>query len=179
LHWISLDHDGLEQARAAGLESFERWVEKEFDDDDDAEMLFWTGYAWGSYINLSLDDISAVGDLALAKTLVRRSVDLDPTYFNSSGLTFLAVAEAQEMSGSMERSRELFERALTQTERKALIIQVNMAKYYAVKAGDRDLYVRLLTEVIEAGNPDPAQRLNNVIAQRRAKRYLAQVDQYF
>ncbi len=179
VHWVSLDHDGFEEAKQSGLDNFESWLEDEFDDEDDAEMLFWTGYAWGSWINLSLDDISAIGDLAFAKAMVQRSVELDPTYFNSAGLTFMAVAESQELSGSMDRAKELFERALQQTERKSLIVHVAMAKYYAVKAGDRALYEQLLNEVINAGNPDPAQRLNNVIAQRRARRYLAQADENF
>ncbi len=179
IHWLRIDHDGFDEARSNGIENFERWLDDEFDDAEQAEQLFWTGYAWGSFINLSLDDISAIGDLALAKALVARSVELDPNYFHSSGLTFLAVAESQELSGNMDRAKELFDQALAQTERKSLIIQVNMAKYYAVKKGDRALYEQLLNEVLAAGNPDPAQRLNNEIAKRRAKRYLAQANDLF
>jgi tetratricopeptide (TPR) repeat protein len=178
-HWIRLEHEEFDDVKASGVEDFEAWLQEEFDDEDDAEQLFWVGYGWGSYINLSLDDISAVADLGFAKSLVARSVELDPTYFHASGLVFLGVAETQELSGNMDRAKELFERALAETERKSLIVHVNMARYWAVKAGDRDLYVQLLTEVIEAGNPDPEQRLNNVIAQRRARRYLAQVDEVF
>jgi len=178
-HWIQIDHEDFLEAKGNGLENFEAWLEDEFDDEEDAEVLFWTGYAWGSYINLSLDDISAIGDLGFAKAMVQRSVELDPRYFHSAGLTFLAVAESQELSGSMDRAKEYFERAMEQEERKSLVVQLNMAKYWAVKAGDRDLYVQLLNEVIGAGNPDPTQRLNNVIAQRRARRYLAQADDQF
>jgi hypothetical protein len=178
-HAISLDHDGLESALSEGLEGFEAYLDREFEDSDEAPILFWTGYAWGSFINLSLNDISAVSDLGYAKALVARSVELDPTYFNSAGLTFLGVASSVELSGDLDAARALFERALTQTERHSLIVQVNMARFYAVRTQDRELYVTLLQEVLDAGNVNPQARLNNEIAKRRAKRYLEEVDERF
>jgi len=54
-----------------------------------------------------------------------------------------------------------------------------MARTYAVRRGDRELYVSLLREVLEAGDINPEQRLTNMIAKRRAARYLAQVDERF
>ena len=45
------------------------------------------------------------------------------------------------------------------------------AKYYCTK-GDKPGYVKTLTEIIEAGDVLPEQRLTNAIAKRRAKRYL-------
>jgi hypothetical protein len=178
-HLIGIDHDGLEEALREGLGPFEAYLDREFEDRDDAPMLFWTGYAWGSYINLSLDDISAVSDLGYAKALVARSVELDPTYYDSAGLTFLAVAASVELSANLDEARQLFERALAQTERHSLIVQVNMARYYAVRTQDRELYLSLLREVIDAGNVNPQARLNNEIAKRRAKRYVEEADQRF
>ncbi len=178
-HAIALDHEGLEAAMGQGLEAFEAYLDREFEDADEAPVLFWTGYAWGSYINLSLDDISAVSDLGYAKALVARSVELDPTYYGSSGLTFLAVATSQELNGNLDEARQLFDRALEQTERRNLIVQVNMARYYAVRTQDRELYLSLLQEVLDAGNVNPEARLNNEIAKRRAKRYVEEADQRF
>ena len=38
--------------------------------------------------------------------------------------------------------------------------------------GDKELYDRMLKEVLAADDPDPQQRLNNMLAKRRARRYL-------
>ena len=46
-------------------------------------------------------------------------------------------------------------------------------KYYCAK-GDKESYVKTLTEVVEAGDVFPEQRLSNTIAKRRAKRYLGE-----
>ncbi|MEZ4286780.1 MAG: TRAP transporter TatT component family protein [Polyangiales bacterium] len=53
----------------------------------DAERLLWAGYAWGSYINMSKDDMAAVADLDFAKALFERSVELDPTQHLRCGPT--------------------------------------------------------------------------------------------
>jgi hypothetical protein len=41
------------------------------------------------------------------------------------------------------------------------------------------LYRRLLEEVLAAGDVDPDNRLSNQLAKRRARRYLAQIDELF
>lgn len=178
-HWIAKDHDGLDDAIAGGLEQFEPWLRREFDDRDDAGILFWAGYAWGSLVNVSRDDMAAVADLGFAKAMIARSVALDPTYYHSSGVLFLGVATAQELGADLDVANRYFEQALTQTERKNLLVQANMANTYAVMRQDRGLYLRLLAEVLEAQDPLPEARLGNEIARRRAERYIRLVDQRF
>ncbi|RMH13455.1 MAG: hypothetical protein D6701_12330, partial [Gemmatimonadetes bacterium] len=63
--------------------------------------------------------------------------------------------------------------------RRNLLVLVNMARTYAVRRQDRDLYRSLLVEVLEAGDINPEQRLTNMIAKRRAERYLRQIDERF
>lgn len=179
IHAIGLSHEGFAQAKAAGVPQFEAWLHEEFDDaEDDTALLLWTGYAWGSWINVNREDMEAVADLPYASALVTRSVDLDPSYFNAAGLTFLGASSAEAIGADLEKAKRYFERALELTRREALVIQLNYARAYATKAGDKALYVRLLTEVLEA--PDvAANRLANTIARRRAQRYLAEADQLF
>ncbi|MFP6684174.1 MAG: hypothetical protein VB934_05650, partial [Polyangiaceae bacterium] len=40
------------------------------------------------------------------------------------------------------------------------------------RAKDKALYIKTLTDIVEAGDVLPEQRLQNTIAKRRAKRYL-------
>ena len=72
-----------------------------------------------------------------------------------------------------------FEKALAATERRALQAQVNMARYYAVKTGDRNLFDELLDEVMEAHDPLPEARLANTMARERASMYIENADQLF
>ena len=179
-HRLALEHEGFEEAYAAGLEPFKQWLQDEFDDpEEDAEMLLWVGYPWGSYINASKNDMVAVADLPFAQALVERSVELDPEFFGGAGAIFLAVVATELPGADLDVAEPLWATALERTERKNLLALVNMARTYAVRRGDRELYVSLLREVLEAGDINPEQRLTNMIAKRRAARYLAQVDERF
>jgi tetratricopeptide (TPR) repeat protein len=142
-------------------------------------MLLWHGYAWGSYINAAKDDMEAIADLEYAKAFVTRSIELDPDYYNAAGYTFMGVAIASEMASDMEESKAYFEKALAATERRALQAQVNMARHYAVKEGDRELFDKLLEEVMDAHDPLPEARLANRMARQRAELYIANADQLF
>ena len=178
-HLISLEHEGFDQHVAAGLEDFERWLNTEFEDDEpeDAAGLFFAGYSWASYINASKSDMAAVADLPFAVALVKRSVAIDPRFFNGSGTVLLAVVATAAPGADLEKAKPLWERAMRVTEGKNLLVKVNMARTYAVKRQDRDMYVRLLTEVLEAGDINPEGRLQNMIAKHRAARYLREVDE--
>ncbi len=178
-HRMSLRAEGWDEAMAGGLDVFEGWLNDNFTETEDAVSLLWTGYAWGSYINVSRDNMEAVADLAFAKALVERSVALDPNYYYGAGLTFLAVIASSAMGADLDAAGQAWERALAVSERRSLLALVNMAKTYAVKRGDRELYVSLLREVLEAGDVLPESRLSNRIAKRRAARYLRQVDRIF
>lgn len=177
VHRTSLEHEGFQEAYDAGLDRFNAWLDEEFTEPEDAEMLLWIGYPWGSYINASKDDMVAVADLPFAEACVRRSVELDPTTFNAAGLTFLAVVATSAPGADLDAAEPMWNRALEATERRSLLTLVNMARTYAVKRQDRELYTSLLREVLEAGDVMPENRLSNMIAKRRAARYLSQIDE--
>ncbi|MEZ4288767.1 MAG: TRAP transporter TatT component family protein [Polyangiales bacterium] len=154
-------------------------MKKTFKKKSDAEALLWTGQAWGAFINMNMEDMATIADVPFAKAMVERSVELDPSFFFSSGKMLLGTIASQELGGDMENSKRLFEEALAQTERRNLLIQLNMARYYAVQMGDQKLFRDLLEEVVKAGDVLPESRLSNVIARRRAERYLGQGSLFF
>lgn len=178
-HRIAIDHEGFDEAYQAGLPEFREWLQETFEDPEDAEGIFWAGYAWGSYINASKHDMVAVADLPFAKALIERSVEIDPTFFNGAGTIFLAVVATEAPGADLDAAEPLWNRALELTERRNLLTLVNMARTYAVRRQDRELYISLLREVLEAGDIAPEQRLTNMIAKRRAARYLRQVNERF
>ena len=172
-------NEDVDVALKGAVDDLEAWLYGAFAEKEDAPMLMWHGYAWGSYINMSKDDMEAVADLAYAKAFVARSIELDPDYYHATGYTFMGVATASEIAGDLDQVKAYFEKALDATERRALQTQVNMARYYAVKTGDRALFDALLDEVMEAHDPLPEARLANRMARERAALYIDNADQLF
>jgi len=177
-HTVRLHNEGVDSAVGGTVDDLEAWLQ-EFVEEKDAEILLWHGYAWGSYINAAKDDMEAVADLEYAKAFVVRSIELDPDYYHAAGYTFMGVATASEMAGNMDEAKAYFEKAMARTERRALQVQVNMARYYAVKEGDRELFDKLLAETMDAHDPLPEARLANVMARQRAALYIDNADQLF
>lgn len=173
----------LAKAATRDPDELERFVSAEFTDAQIAPALFWTGYAWGSAINVSRDDPTLIADLPLARVLVERSVKLDEKYYNAAGHVFLGVADSsrgESIGGNPERGRQHFERALELTGHKATLVQVNFAEAYAAQKQDRDLFVALLKEVLATPVPaDSPLSLPNTVARRRAERLMAQLDTLF
>ena len=83
------------------------------------------------------------------------------------------------LAADLEKAKQYFDRALEQTNRRALLTLVNKARYYAVKTGDRKLFDSLLAEVMEAEDPLPEARLANRIARVRAQLYIDYADELF
>jgi len=169
LELLSHTADGFEAAKR-NADTLDKWL-KGFTSKDDATNLFWTSYAWMSRVNLYKDDTSMVADLFIGVAMMERSVALDPTLEHWSGTIALAAYHARP-AGEMDQAKQLFETALAKTERKNLQVQLNYATSYACLKGDRTLYETMLNEVLAATDPDPEQRLVNLLAKRRARRGL-------
>jgi tetratricopeptide (TPR) repeat protein len=176
--------DGASGALRRAQEHQEAWTEylSRFDDEDQAPVLFWTAYAWGRYINLHKDDVTAIADLPYVVALFQRAMALDPTFNFYAGYAALGAYHAGRpaaLGGQPEEALRNFDRAIELTHGNFLMYKVFKARLYAVMVQDRALFQRLLTEVLEAGDVMPEQRLANQLAKRRARRYLDQIDALF
>lgn len=182
LHLMRLRDPGIDDVLSGGHEGFVAYIRERYTSPEDVPLLFWTGYAWGSAINAGRDDPEMVLSLPFARSLVERAVELDESYYNFSGLTFLAVVNSsipEALGGNPEAGRELFERALEVTDRKFFTVHVSYARTYAVQTQNRNLFIRLLREVVDGGDPEPQARLANQIARRQAVRWLRRTDMLF
>lgn len=178
-HLLRLRDEGFDEALALGPEGLERWLEAVLTRPEDAALAFWAGASLGARINMGMEDMDTVADLPLAKVLLARSVELDPDWLFMTPLMTLGVLAASEFPPNMERAKTIFDEVLAGTDRRNLMVQLNMARYYAVNKGDSKLFTELLTEVLEAGDVLPEARLTNVIARRRAERYLGRIEYFF
>jgi hypothetical protein len=154
-------------------ETMKAWLAGFTDAEVDAPLLFWTAYAWMSKINAAKEDPALVAELFVGVAMMERSVALDEKYYFGSGHVALGAYHARNAMAELDDAKKHFERALQISGGKLLLAHVNYATRYHCMKGDRDAYVRMLEQVLKAGDVMPTQRLQNTIAKRRAKRYLA------
>lgn len=174
-------HYGIEllEQKNAGFEAAKRnadtmkaWLANFNDPEKDVPNLFWTGYAWMSRVNVVKEDPAMVSELYVGVAMMERVVQLDDKYnYGAAHIALGAYHASSPMTGPEEGKKE-FEKALQISGRKYLMAQFNYAIKYECLKGDKDAYVKLLNEVLDAGDVLPEQRLSNTIAKRKAKRYL-------
>jgi hypothetical protein len=181
-------HYGVEllEMKNAGFEAAKKndatmttWLSAFNDPEHDVPALFWTGYAWIAKTNVLKEEPATVAELFIGVALMERAVKLDEKYMDGSGHTILGAYHARSTMAELDCTPQItdcakihFERALQLSGGKLLLTKVQYAaKYYCMK-GDKETYVKLLNEVIDAGDVYPEQRLTNAIAKRKARRYL-------
>jgi predicted anti-sigma-YlaC factor YlaD len=149
---------------------------------EDVELLFWTGAAWGSAVSVGKDRPEITVDIDAVRALVRRALELDESFEQGSVHEVMMVLESlpPAMGGSPDRAREHFDRAVELSRGQRASTFVSLAENVAVPAQDRAEFERLLERAL-AIDPDeaPSGRLANIIAQRRAVRLQAKVDDLF
>ncbi|HEY2509389.1 MAG TPA: TRAP transporter TatT component family protein [Polyangiaceae bacterium] len=169
LELLSHRDKGFDAARK-NANTMKAWLKENFTSQDDAGNLFWTGYGWMARTNIDKDDPAVVADLFVGESMVERAVELDPSFNHYTGE--LALAAYQVAVQNVTEGKRLFELVLQKTQRKDMMVQFTYAQTYACQMNDRALYESLMNEVINSGDTDPEQRLENAIAKRRARRYL-------
>lgn len=183
LHALRKRDPGIDDALKSNRpEKVVEYLTGQYTEKYEVAPVFWTGLAWGAAINMSLDQPDLLSELPVAKAFVEHAKKMDDLFFNGGAYIFLGSMEAAfpaAMGGNPEKGRELFEQGLARTQRKNQMLLVTYARMYAVNTQNRALYVKLLTEVIEAGDLGNSVRLSNKVARRRAERYLAQTNELF
>ncbi len=144
-------------------------------DRTDAAALLWTAAAWIGRGNVSKDIPELDIDLPIGAAMLQRAIELDDAVGDGLAHVWMGVWHARAAGPQLELARAEFERALDINKGRLLITQVLFARTYFCIKSDKAQYLRLLNEALHAGDPLPEHRLSNVIAQRRARRYLTDV----
>jgi len=146
---------------------------------EDVPALYWTGAAWGAAISLGLDRPELIADLPVARALLDRALALDEAYgegaIHEAFISLEALPEA--MGGSKARAREHFARAVELSKGLSAGPYLTLATSVAVAEQNRTEFEELLKKAL-AVDPDkaPGLRLANLIAQKRARFLLENVD---
>ncbi len=172
---------GFKKAVETGLLPLQKKI-KHYGKHDVASM-FWLAFNWGSLINLSKDDITAVADLPLVEAMMARVLEVNPAFYFAGPQLFYGVYYASRpamLGGSPDKAKEHFAEAERLTGGKALMVYALQAQFLATQLLDKALFEELLGKV-DAGSvdADPAQRLANALAKERAKLLRAHEAAYF
>ena len=178
-HFLRNRDEGFDNALKGGIDTLDAWIDAALPDKSDAPLLLWAGASLGARINMGMEDMDTVADLPLAKVLLSASVERDPDFMFMIGQMTMATLAASEFPPDMNRAKVLFDEVLEKTERRNLMVQLSMARYYAVNVGDHKLFTALLEEVLDAGDVLPEARLTNTMARRRAQRSLDHIEYSF
>lgn len=152
------------------LPQFEKYLKKF--GKKDTETLFWTAFDWGSYINMSRDDIAATADLPRVQAMVDRVLVINPEF--QCGVTYAfkgaLLAGNPFLTGSKpEAARPYFDKALSACNGAYLMTKVMYAEWYLKTIGDKAAFRKALEDVVSADAAAlPNQRLANELAQERA-----------
>ena len=149
---------------------------------DEIDFIAWTGAAWGSAISLGLDQPAIAADVPAVRALLDRAATLDADYGDGLVHTALISLDAlpEAMGGSVAGARAHFARAVELTGGASAGPYVSLAVGVSVPAQDSAEFRRLLEQAL-AVDPDavPRLRLENLIAQRRARALLERIEDYF
>jgi tetratricopeptide (TPR) repeat protein len=169
---LAMENDGFSAARK-NEKTLVAWLGEHFDDKEDAELMFWFGYSWLARVSVMRDKPEAVAELWVGVKFLEHSLKLDPDYNESNAITALAAYHARASMAELDEAKTLFEQSLAKNKRMNLLSQVNYATRYACLKGDRELYDRLLAEVVAFDiSLAPRLALPNTVAKRRAHRAL-------
>ena len=151
--------------------------------ESDYRPLFWAALSWNAWINLNLDQPTALAQMAAAEACLDKALETDPHYMHGLPLILkgvLLAARPSMLGGDPGKAAAHFEAALKENRGKFFLTQVYFARYYAVRVQDEALFEHLLNEVV-AGNPAVLQDacLINRVMKQRATELMEQREDLF
>ncbi|MGI9285818.1 MAG: TRAP transporter TatT component family protein [Pseudomonadales bacterium] len=183
--------DYAERAACAADKSLCRSREQSFSDftaavekitEKNIEPLYNLGVACVGWLQAHSDDWEVIAQLPKAKAILERVVQLDDSFEQGAAHIYLGGIETllpPAMGGKPEVGKQHFERAIELSNGTNLIAKVIYAKQYARLVFDQKLHHKLLTEVINSPTEVPGNTLINLVAQREARKLLADEADYF
>jgi hypothetical protein len=175
---LETKHPGFKQALRANPKSAVRIATA-----SDVPLLYWTAAALGAAISISKDDPALVSDQVILEALIDRALELDEDFDHGAIHSFLISYEMarQGVPGdAASRAQKHFDRALELSQGKLASPLVSLAEAVAVEKQDRAGFQDLLNRALAIdADAAPQWRLQNLIAQRRARWLLGRIDELF
>lgn len=149
----------------------------------DVPLLYWTALAWGAEISLSKGDAELTADQGLVEALARRALSLEEAWGAGAIHDFFIAWDGgrpPSAGGSPRRAREHLDRALALSRGQRAAPLVSYAESTLVATQDRATFAETLTKALEIDpDHDPRFRLENLVAQKRARWLLSRTSELF
>ncbi len=138
--------------------------------EKDVELLFWTAFSWGSYINLNRTSPYAIADLPKVKIMMERVIELNDKYFYGLPHLFMIVyySMPKMFGGNLEKAKDEYNKIVELSGDKFVLADFFMAKYYAVQSQDRELFIKLLEKIENTSDDVIKEKLFTQVAKKKA-----------
>jgi tetratricopeptide (TPR) repeat protein len=140
---------------------------------DKVPALFWAGFSWAGYINLSLTEPSAIADLSTVQVFMERVEQLQPEYFYGGVYLFFGSVwgmKPRMLGGDPEKAKAYFEKNIALNHGNFLLAYIYAARYYAAKALDEEAFDSYMQAVGDTPvDVIPKAALMNAVAKEKAK----------
>jgi tetratricopeptide (TPR) repeat protein len=129
--------------------------------------------SWNAWINLNLDKPAALAQLSVAKACLERALKIKPDYFYGASYALMGsvlAARPGSLGGDVTRAKTCFEKAMSLSHRKFFLVHYYFARHYAVRAQNKELFLKLIKEV-DTSTPDELKEvcLINAVMKQKTK----------
>ena len=148
---------------------------------NDIDALFWTAFAWGSYVNLNRNSASDIADLPKVVAIINRVIELDTTYFYGIPHLFLIVTYSMPamFGGDLEKAKAEYHKIKAISGDKLIIADYFMAKFYASQSQNKELFEQLITGIQNADNDLIPEHMFTQVAKKKAELLLLKENDIF
>lgn len=152
-------------------------------DKKNVPAVFWTALSWGSYINITRSDVSALADISKVQAMMEFVIENSPEYYYGGAYLLLGVIEAsmpRSLGGNPEKAKNYFNKCFEINKGNFLLSKFYFAKSYAVAMQDQELFESVLREVQDTPiDVLPEARLPNAIAKQKSQNLYLQKNELF
>jgi predicted anti-sigma-YlaC factor YlaD len=150
---------------------------------EDVPYLYWIGAGWVAAFALDAFDLEIAFTVPRAQVLMLRALELDETYSDGAIHDFLVQYYAslpESMGGDKEKAEYHHKRALEIADGRLAGPYLSYAEAVLIQRQDVDQFVSMM-EAALAVDPEayPEARLVNILAQRKARWYLDNLEDFF
>lgn len=148
---------------------------------NDIDTLFWTAFAWGSYVNLNRNSASDVADLPKVVAMINRVIELDTTYFYGIPHLFLIITNSMPamFGGNLEKAKAEYQKIKYISGNKFIMADYFMAKFYAAQSQNKELFEELLHSIQSADDDLIPERMFTQVAKKKAEFLLLKENDIF
>jgi hypothetical protein len=150
---------------------------------DQHEALFWTTISWGSYLQISRDNISELAMVPVFRIMNQRIQELDHQFFFGMPVMIDAMLYAMPpmIGGDEVKSNQKFDNVSDINNGRCLLNPLFKARFYCTQFDYPEAGISILKDLVnkDTSNWPEKYTLMNEIAKRKARLYLKYADDIF